>query len=112
MTVTSKPLILSKYAIAGETTEYTATGLRTIIDKMTGYNGTGGAVTLTVKLVPNTVAAGASNITVSRAIAAGATDTFPEIAGHSLEPGGFISVLAGAATSIVIRCSGREVTGS
>jgi hypothetical protein len=100
MTVTSKPLILSKYAAGTETTEYTATGLRAIIDKFTGYNGTAGAVTLTVKLVPNAGSAGASNVVVSRSIAVGATDTFPEIVGHSLEPGGFISVIAGAATSI------------
>ena len=112
MTVTSKPLILSKYAVAGETTEYTAAGLRTIIDKFTGYNGTGGAVTLTVKLVPPAGAAGASNIIVSRAIAAGATDTLPELRNKSLAPGGFISILASAATSLVINFGGREVTGS
>jgi hypothetical protein len=86
--------------------------VRVIIDKFTGYNGTGGAVTLTVKLVPSGGTAGASNITVTRAIAAGATDTFPEVPGHSLEPGGFISVLAGSSSAIVIRCTGREVTGS
>ncbi len=112
MTVTSKPLIVSKYASSSEATEYTANGLRTIIDKFTGYNGSGGAVTLTIKLVPNGGTAGASNITVTRAIAVGATDTFPEICGHSLEPGGFISVLASSATAIVIRSTGREVTGS
>jgi hypothetical protein len=111
MTVTSKPLILSKYAANSETTEYTAaTGVRTRINKFTGYNGTAGPVTLTVKLVPNGVSAGASNITVSRAIAAGFTDTFPEIVTHDLETGGFISVLASAAASIVIRCSGWEAT--
>ena len=112
MTVTSKPLVTSKYASNAETTEYTANNLRAIIDKFTGYNGTAGAVSLTVKLVPSGSSAGASNITVSRSIAAGATDTFSEVVGHTLESGGFISVLAGAATSIVIRCTGREVTGS
>jgi hypothetical protein len=112
MTVTSKPLVTAKYATNAETTEYTASGLRAIIDKFTGYNGTAGAVTLTVKLVPNGGSAGASNIIVTRAIAAGATDTFPEVVGHTLEPGGVLSVLAGASTSIVIRCTGREVTGS
>ena len=42
--------------------------------------------------------------------AAGETYTFPEIVGHSLAPSGFISTIAGAATSISIRASGREVT--
>lgn len=111
MTVTSKPIITAAYASNAETTEYTASsGMRTIIDKFTGYNGTGGAVTLTVKLVPSGGSAAATNIIVSKSIAAGVTEAFPELVGHVLEPGGFISVLASAATSIVRRCSGREVT--
>lgn len=111
MSVISKPLITSKYASNAETTEYTAsTGMRTILDKFTGYNGTGGAVTLTVRLVPSGGTAGASNATVSKSLAAGETYTFPEVVGHVLEASGFVSVLASAATSIVIRCSGREVT--
>ena len=111
MTVTSKPLITAGYASNAETTEYTASaGMRTIIDKFTGYNGSGGAVTLTVKLVPASGSAAATNIVVSKAIAAGVTETFPEIVGHVLEPGGIISVIASAATSIVRRASGREVT--
>ena len=110
MTVTAKPLITSKFASNAETTEYTATGVRTLIDKFIGYNGTGGAVTLTVKLVPSGGAAGASNTNVVKSLAAGETYTFPEIVGNYLEPGGFISVLASAATSIVIRASGRETS--
>lgn len=110
MTVTTKPLITSQYAANAETTMYTATGVRAIIDKFSGYNGTGGAVTLTVKLVPNGGSAAATNIIVLKSLAAGETYNFPEIAGHVLESGGFISVLAGAATSIVVRASGREVS--
>lgn len=111
MTVISKPLITAGYASNAETTEYTAgSGVRTIIDKFTGYNGTAGAVTLTVKLVPSGGTAGAANIIVLKSIAAGATETFPELVGHALEPGGFISVIASAATSIVRRATGREVT--
>ncbi len=111
MTVTSKPLFTAQYAANAETTMYTApTGTRTIIDKCTAYNGTAGSVTLTVRLVPSGGAAGASNIIASKAIAAGASETFPEIVGHTLEAGGFISMLAGAATSIVVRATGREVT--
>lgn len=111
MTVTSKPIIASKYAANSETTEYSAPpGTRAIIDKFTGYNGTGGAVSLTVKVVPNAGTAGASNTMLVKSLAAGETYTFPELVGHALEPGGVISVLASAATSIVIRASGREVT--
>lgn len=111
MSTISKPLITSKYASNAENTEYTASaGMRTILDKFTGYNGTAGAVTLTVKIVASGGTAGASNVTVSKSIAAGETYTFPEVVGHVLEASGFVSVLASAATSIVIRCSGREVT--
>jgi hypothetical protein len=38
------------------------------------------------------------------------TYTFPELVGHVLSPGGFISTLAGTASAINIRVSGREVT--
>jgi hypothetical protein len=38
------------------------------------------------------------------------TYTFPELVGHILAPGGFISTIAGTASAINIRCSGREVS--
>lgn len=111
MTTTPKPLVDSKYASNSETTEYTASsGMRTIIDKISAYNGTGAASALTIKLVPSGGSAGASNTLAVKTIAAGATETFPEITGQSLAPGGVISVLAAAASTIVIRISGREVT--
>lgn len=111
MTVTARPLFTSKYAENAETTQYTCpTSTRTIVDKFTAFNGTAGAVTLTVRLVGSGGTAGASNATVSKSLAAGETYTFPEIVGHVLEAGGFISTLASAATSLVIRSSGREVT--
>jgi hypothetical protein len=110
MAVTARPLFTAQYASNAQTTYYTSTGVRTIIDKFTGYNGTGGAVTLAVNLVASGGAAGAGNLLVSKSLAAGETYNFPEIAGHVLESGGFISTIAGAATSVVIRSSGREVT--
>jgi hypothetical protein len=36
--------------------------------------------------------------------------TFPEIVGQVLLPGSFISTIAGTASAINIRASGREVT--
>ncbi|MCW1958310.1 MAG: hypothetical protein KIH64_007150 [Mycobacterium sp.] len=109
MSTISKPLFGSKHAENSQTTQYTASGVRTIIDKFTGYNSTGGAVTLAINLVANAGTAGASNLCVLKSIAAGETYTFPEVVGHSLEPGGFISTIAGASSAIVIRASGREV---
>lgn len=111
MSVTAKPLIVAKYAANSVTTEYTApSGIRTIIDKFTGSNGTAGAVSLEINLVPVAGSAGASNLVMTKSLAAGETYTFPEIVGHVLESGGFIAVEASSATSIVIRASGREVT--
>lgn len=111
MTVTAKPLFNPLQAQNAETMQYTTpAGVRTIIDKFTGTNTTAGAVTLTVKLVASGGAASASNTIVSaKTLAAGEAYTFPEVVGHVLNPGDFISTLASAATSITIRASGREV---
>lgn len=112
MTVTSKPFVSSKYAGAVEAVEYgpVPTGTRSIIDKCTGYNGTSAPVSLTIRIVPNAGTAGASNVTVVKSIAAGQTYLFPEIVGQPLAAGESVSVLAGAASSIVIRMGGREIT--
>lgn len=112
MTVTAKALFAPLQAQNAETTQYTTpAATRTIIDKFTGTNTTGAAATLTVKLVASGGAASASNTIVSaKNLAAGECYTFPEIVGHVLNPGDFISTLAGTATAITIRSSGREVT--
>lgn len=112
MAVTAKALFNPLQAQNAETTQYTAPpSTRTIIDKFTGTNTTGAAATLTVKLVPNGGAAAASNTVVSaKNLAAGETYTFPELVGHVLNPGDFLSTLAGTAAAITIRASGREVT--
>lgn len=110
MTVSIRPFFTAQYAPNAETTMYTASGVRSIIDKFVGFNGTAGNVTLTVHLVPNASAAGVTNVIVMKSIAAGETYAFPELVGHYLEAGGFISLIAGAAASIVIRAGGREVS--
>lgn len=110
MTVKLKVLIPAKLAEATQETQYAAVNVRAIIDKFTATNTTLGALTLSVNLVTSADSAGAQNTTVkSKTIAAGESYTFPEVAGHVLEAGGFISTLA-SATGISIRASGREVT--
>jgi len=55
--------------------------------------------------------AGAANLVLSaKNIVPGETYLCPELVGQVLESGGFISTLAGAATSLTIRASGREIT--
>ena len=111
MTVTVKTIILAKQAENAQTTQYTATKCKTIIDKFTATNTSADNVTLSVNLVTSGGSAGVSNLIVdSRAIAPDETYTFPELVGQVLEPDAFISTIASAATSLTIRASGREIT--
>lgn len=112
MSVVAKVLIAPNQAPAGNTTQYTANGVRTIIDKFTGTNTTGGAATLTVFLVTLAGAAGAANtIIAARSLAANECYTFPELVGHVLNNGDFIVTASGTANAITVRASGREITG-
>ena len=111
MTVTIKVLIPSKIAESAQTTQYTASGVKTIIDKFTATNYSASAATLSVNLVTQYDSTGNQNLTVkTKSLAAGETYTFPEIVGHYLENGGYISTVAGTGSAINIRASGREVT--
>jgi len=111
MTVTVKVLIPAKQAENTQTTQYTATNCKTIIDKFTATNTTAGNVTISVNLVTSGVLAGVTNLIVdARSLAPDETYTFPELVGQALEPNGFISTIASAAISLTIRASGREIT--
>jgi hypothetical protein len=68
-------------------------------------------VTISVNLVISGGSAATSNLIVdTRSLAPDETYTFPELVGQVLEPSGFISTIASAATSLTIRASGREIT--
>lgn len=111
MTVTVKVLIPAKIAEATQTTQYTANGVTTIIDKFTATNYSALAATLSVNLVTVSFSAGDANlITKTKTLQPSEVYTFPELVGQVLSPGAFISTLAGTATSINIRASGREVS--
>lgn len=110
MTVTVKNIIPRKQAENAETTQYTAVSCKTVVDKFTVTNTTAGTVAITVRLVALAGAPGVANTVLSaKSVAAGETYTCPELVGQTLEPGGFISTLAGAATSLTISSSGREI---
>ena len=111
MTVTVKVLIPAKTAENAQTTQYTASGVTTIIDKFTDTNYNTAAATISVNLVTVADTAGNQNlITKTKTLQPAEVYTFPEIVGQVLAPGGFISTIAGTASSINIRASGREVT--
>lgn len=112
MAITPKSLIASQQLTNANATYYTATNVRTIIDKLTLVNTTAGAVTATIDIVDSGGTAGVTERLISaRGIAAGETYTCPEVVGHILNSGDTIQGLASAAASITIRCSGREVAG-
>lgn len=110
MTVTVKVLVPAKRAENAQTTQYTASNCKAIIDKFTVTNTTAVAVTFAVNLVTAADVAAAANLILSKTIAAFSTYTCPEIVGQDLDASGFISTIAGAATSLTIRVSGREIT--
>lgn len=115
MAITPTVLIEATAISNSETTQYTSTNVKTLIDKFTAVNYTSAttpaAVAITVRLVASGGAAGDTNaVVLTKTLQAGETYTFPEVVGHVLNAGDFISTLAGAASSISIRASGRIVT--
>lgn len=108
MTTTAKCLFEAAHAANAQTTIYTAPpGTRTIIDRFSGY-GTA-AATLTANIVASGGAAAATNVVEDKTFAIGDEWAFPNVVGQVLNPGDFISIIASAAASIVVRVSGREV---
>lgn len=111
MAVSIKVLIPAKQAENAQTTQYTATNCKAIIDKFTVTNTSAANVTINVNLVTSGGSPSAANLIVdTRGIAPDETYTCPELVGQALESGGFISTIASAATSLTIRASGREIT--
>jgi hypothetical protein len=111
MSVFISNIIPAKIAEASQTTQYTSTGVQTIIDKFTATNYSASAATISVNLVTPADTAGNQNLIVkAKTLQPSETYTFPELVGHVLPVSGFISTIAGTATSINIRASGRLVS--
>lgn len=111
MTVTVTVLVPPKQMEAVQTTQYTATNVRAIIDKATVTNTDTVARTFSVNIVTSGGAAGNGNLVIdTRTVQPDETYLCPELVGHVLAPGGFISTIASNATSLTLRVSGREIT--
>ena len=111
MAITVKNIIPRKQAENVQTTQYTASNCKTVIDKFTVTNTSASPVTFSVNLVASAGSASASNLVLSaKSIAANETYNCPELVGQCLNASGFISTLAGAATSLTISATGREIT--
>lgn len=111
MAVIVKVLVPPKQLENSQTSQYTATAVKAIIDKATITNTSANNVTVSVNLVTSGGSAGASNLIIdNRTIVPDETYLCPELVGQVLEAGGFISTIAGAGTSLTMRVSGREVS--
>ena len=111
MTVTVKVLVPPKQMEATQTTQYTATNAKAIIDKATATNTDTVNRTFSVNLVTSGGSAGNSNLVIDdRTVVPGETYLCQELVGQALESGGFISTVASAATALTLRVSGREIT--
>ena len=111
MAVTVKNIIPPKLAESAQTTQYTAVGVKCIVDKFTASNTSASPVTLAVNLVTFAGTAGALNLIVPAvSIDPGTVYKFPELIGQVMEASGFISTLASASSALTISASGREVS--
>jgi hypothetical protein len=111
MAVTVKALVPAKTVENAQTTQYTSTNVTTIIDKFTATNYSATAATISVNLVTIAGSAGNNNlITKTKTLQPSEVYTFPELVGQVLNPGDFISTIAGTASAINMRVSGRQVT--
>jgi len=111
MSFTLKLLITAKLAENSQVTQYTATNCKARIDKFTVTNQSASNATLSVNLVASGGSPASSNLILKeKAIAPSETHTCPELSGHVLESGWFISTIASAASALTIACSGIEIT--
>jgi hypothetical protein len=111
MTVTVKVLVPPKQMEATQTTQYTATSVKAIIDKATVTNTDTVNRTFSVNLVTSGGSAGNSNLIIDdRTVVPGECYLCQELVGQSLESGSFISTIASNATALTLRVSGREIS--
>lgn len=111
MSVTVINIIPAKQVESVQTTQYTVSSVKTIIDKFTITNTSSSNVIFNCNLVINDGSvSNSNNILNDRVILPDETYTCPELVGHSLESGSFISTLASASNSLTIRASGREIS--
>lgn len=106
----TKDIIKSRPLNIAQTTQYVASNVICIIDKFTLTNTGANSVTVTINLIPNGDAPSVDNaVMFSRIIGVGEAYTCPEIVGHVLSSGSYISTSANN-TGIVVRASGREIS--
>lgn len=111
MAVTVKVLVPPLQITNAQTTQYTATAVKAIIDKATVTNTDTVNRTFSVNLVTVGGSASNSNLVIDdKTVVPGETYLCPELVGQGLEPGEFISTIASANTALTFRVTGREIS--
>lgn len=104
-------LIPAKQAESTQTTQFTAEGIAAVIDKFTVTNTTQNNEQLTVNIVDFQTLPDESNVILDTiTVEPGKTYLCPEIVGHSLDQGSFISTIASKELSLTIMSSGRKIS--
>ena len=110
MAVTATVLIPAKIAENVQTPQYIAANVTAIIDKFTATNFSNNAATISVHLITDGSVADNSNlISKTKRLQPSEVYTFPEIVGQILLANSVISTVAGTASAINIRASGRII---
>lgn len=111
MAVTTRVLVPSKVMEATSQQQYTAQGSTVLIDKFTVINTSANNVNFSVNIIASGGSPTDANIVIkSRVLAPNQTYNCPELVGHVLQDGASIHTQAGAASSLTMRVSGREIT--
>lgn len=111
MSVTIKNIIPPKIIETAQTSQYTAVGVKCIIDKLTVTNISTQNASVSLYLVPNLDVAGNSNLIVkSQTLSPNETYSFYELVGQVLENGGQIITTCTNTNALNLTASGREVS--
>lgn len=111
MGTTSKNIIPAKFIENAQTTQYTATNVRTRFDNVTVTNVTGTAATFSINLVPLAGSVASSNLIIStKTVQPGEVYRCPELVNKVINVGGLISAIAGTASALVIDAAATEMS--
>jgi len=107
MSIDVSTLVQPKYIENSSTVQYTSSGVKTIFDKIIVHETTGANITLVINVVESGDTAGTDNQFFNGTILANETNNLPELAGLELDPGDFVEMVAGTASALTLRISGR-----
>lgn len=106
-----KNIIPPKYAETSQTTQYTSTASKTIINQFSLANQNTVPVSIAINIVKSgDSASNVNRVIPSQSVFPGKSIILPTLIGESLEPGDFISTIASAVDSITISATGTVIT--